>query len=119
MKVENIALLRKAIEWAEEQQDSGTNLWDQNIWLSKRDCGTSYCIAGYMGQLMEPAFRDDDLAEEKNLQNPMGLMGVVHVSEYVRNRLGLTVNQAAVLFQATNTIDNLKDIFETVTNEKF
>ena len=81
----NIPLLRKAVEWVEQQEKlpEWAREWDQEHWVSEKQwaqldhlaavecgdesaekyaphCGTAYCVAGYIGQLEDPRFAASD-----------------------------------------------------------
>lgn len=120
----NIPLLRKVVEWAEAEHAKGKNHagfplgeWYQGHWVtwSASPCGTSYCIAGYVGIL-----EDDRLAELAK----EGRWSYTHEDgEYVsswtvaQKALGLTQFQAADLFKATNTITQVRAIAERIAGE--
>lgn len=67
MREPNIPLLRKAVEWVEEQEqlDPRTRQWMQETVVLPEDariiqhhhevgCGTAYCVAGYVAHLVDP-----------------------------------------------------------------
>lgn len=139
----NIPLLRKAVEWVEEQDKLPEidSQWNQSSWvksaLSKgldllyldaeeryfsgidgdqrynmaqqvaAHCGTAYCVAGYVGQLLEPKY-------EKSIE-PNGLP---HVSEFARNALGLDEVQAENLFASHNDAEDVRYFAEQIAGEK-
>jgi hypothetical protein len=122
----NIPLLRKAVEWVEEQEKRPLHQrqWNQghyvhyNIWAGlKVDdlgyCGTTYCVAGYVGQLLEPRYSDDAL--------PVGRLGepdLPHVNDFAAEALGLTTPQADLLFSGSNTASQVRRIAERLAGEK-
>jgi len=115
----NVPLLRKAVEWVEEQVElDGWGQWDQSAWLVTEDfriheldhepgCGTAYCVAGYVGQLVNPAYLEDAWGG-----TVVGAPGARHVSDVAREALGLTPMQADMLFESTNGVDRIRELAE-------
>ncbi len=128
----NIPLIRKVVEWAEAeaakpaidcrwyQADWSINSWTQALRLVLANagtpmlaadfalatriepyCGTCYCIAGYVTHL---AGDMDDL---------IGVSDVI-----ARNALGITDGQADILFNAFNTIGDVRRIAEDIAGER-
>jgi hypothetical protein len=127
----NIPLLRKAVEWAEAeaQKPVWESQWRQGsyIWPAKhrhdwylsrlheatvdreqleKHCGTAYCIAGYVGQLLEPGYASESAHRG------------VHVFAFAANALGLTEDQADSLFDGSNTIEDVRQAAEEIAGEK-
>ena len=142
----NVPLLRKTVEWAEEQDELRNQglgcAWEQGSWIfdvegridsllielenrhsvrraelrahyemaiadlqSKygENCGTAYCMAGYMGQINEPLFRKDEYVDmalisdlDKELYPALASYrstfeddrNLIHVSDYAAIMLG-------------------------------
>lgn len=122
----NVPLLRKAVEWAEASHAAGDGEWDQGWWgrdysepniraryqaagFTISECGTSFCIAGYIGQLLDPehypAGRNGDGTEGA----PFG-----HVEEFAADALGIGVGGPlkGSLFDGSNTIQDVRRIAE-------
>lgn len=128
----NIPLLRKAVEWAEAEAERPLHLreWDQAAWLRTpedrqwtlqadgfvgdgvvteeqlSECGTTYCIAGFVGQTLDSRYK-----------NSMSVRGV-HVSDFAAEALGLSPTEANVLFDAENDIETVRIIAEDIAGEQ-
>jgi hypothetical protein len=126
----NIPLLRKAVEWAEAEAAKPWELseWNQSMWAmpasalvryhdgAKKapECGTCYCIAGFVSSLHAAEVRaDGDCAD---LLDADGF--VIEEDEYAQNALGLTERQANTLFRASNTIEDVRRIAESIAGER-
>jgi hypothetical protein len=109
----NVPLLRKGVEWVEEQArlDPDSSQWHQsgwvtpeflrvNIWDTEPGCGSAYCLAGYIGQLVDPRY-----------ENTAEVDGV-HVSEVAVKALGLDGTGPLELFVAQNTAEDVRRIAE-------
>lgn len=109
----NVPLLRKAVEWAEAE---AAKPWPKSAWnqgsveaspavLGKdEDCGTCYCIAGYVA----------------SLDGIDGRMGVARL-DYALDRLGLSDDGNVCghsLFDAENTIEDVRRIAESIAGER-
>lgn len=119
----NIPLLRKAVEWveAEAKRPATERQWYQKNWVTPESrkilddqsalvnhCGTAYCVAGYVGQLVDPAFINSDWTADRD----------VHVSDVAMEALGLTSGQAGRLFHANNTAEDVRRIAEEIAGER-
>jgi hypothetical protein len=115
----NVPLLRKLVEWVEWQDSlpdidnqwnqgdyvldeetravvllagcSIANATDRQVQTVAKHCGSAYCAAGYVGQLLDERYAFSDMVN--------GL----HVADFARHQLGITVNQSAQLFSAGNS----------------
>jgi hypothetical protein len=115
----NVPLLRKAVEWVEEQVElDGWGQWDQANWVMPESeridlydrepgCGTAYCVAGYVGQLVNPAYAGDAWGGAD-----VGAPGARHVSDVAREALGLTPMQSNTLFESANGVDRIRALAE-------
>lgn len=116
----NIPLLRKAVEWVEEQDklDIKVREWMQNIVIvpesvristygHEQGCGTAYCVAGYVAQLTDERFRVGvHTGDAINVaQAALGL------SDYCVD------NGCSGLFQANNTAEDIRRIAEDIAGE--
>jgi hypothetical protein len=142
----NIPLLRKAVEWAEAEaaKPEIDRQWAQRRWvttpeerardfaedgigLSYREaaetlaphCGTAYCIAGYVGQLLEPRYATSVTVDG------------VHVSEFAAEALGIDTSGSRMwhdpyegqvvvpdLFEEDNTAADVRRIAEEIAGER-
>lgn len=131
----NIPLLRKAVEWAEAEaaKPEIDRQWDQTQWFLSSDdrafnllytvpltdierdqveavlaahCGTSHCIAGYVGALLDERFATTNW-----------IVGV-HVKKFARDALGLNHEQADRLFNFDNSIADVRRIAEELAGER-
>jgi hypothetical protein len=69
-------------------------------------CGTAYCFAGYIGQLLDKRY------ERKDTVN------FVHVADFARRQLGITEHQAQLLFDGCNRAADIRRICEAIAGEK-
>lgn len=115
----NIPLLRKAVEWAEAEAAKPPELceWDQgayrwvNPWMygmKSRECGTCYCIAGYVTSLV-----NEDFANGGAVPDP---------AEIAADALGIerfngTADAGAHLFSDDNSIEDVRRIAEQIAGE--
>lgn len=86
-----------------------------NEWCERRDalaselepeCGTCYCIAGYVGQQL-----DERYARSATVDNR-------HVDSFARGALGLNSSQAEQLFDSDNSIEDVRRIAEEIAGER-
>ena len=112
----NIPLLRKAVEWVEEQdrlpeQQRQWNQWNFVELESDRidgGCGTAYCVAGYIGALVDARFTNTSLIETED--------GAMHVADVAEDALGLPDRHG--LFQCNNTAADIRRIAEGIAGER-
>lgn len=102
---------------------AGVGMWDQNEWFCGADtptlmladrefCGTVACFAGWRG-LLDGGVR---VLVLDNFGDPLEVLSFpdgtkVHrgdLGHWAAKRLGLTTQQAAVLFDGTNTLEDLR-----------
>lgn len=114
----NIPLLRKAVEWAEAEaaKPKSQSLWHQGAWSETAGCGTAYCIAGYVAQVVDARYEQS--------QNVEG----VHVSNFAAEALGIggqvdscgqeNCTCTVDLFSASNTIADVRRIAEDIAGER-
>lgn len=113
----NVPLLRKAVEWVEAESQRGPESeWVQAHWYSekKSSCGTAYCVAGYVAQLDGARFDWD--AGGKLFHPETGAR--MSVSEYAREKLGLSPREAGELFCGTNSAVTIRRFAERFAREK-
>ena len=134
----NIPLLRKCVEWVEEEATKPgiDRRWWQNRYLTpprvlagwllqyqpgvnilneyelldqvETHCGTAFCVAGYVGQLYDERYQFTDCIDgEEN----------GHVSEFARDKLGLTQEQSQKLFAGENNVRDIRRIAEQFAGE--
>lgn len=123
----NIPLLRKMVEWAEEQErltfDRDQRQWAQASWFGKlyrggradEWCNTTCCIAGKVALIegWEPVFDDDGYADSVTLDGETRL-----VAEIAARTLGLNAHQAIDLFKSTNTARDVRIVAERIAGER-
>lgn len=122
----NIPLLRKVVEWAEVEAAKPLELsaWYQKNWAvpvtdfpfydeklgyyhKAPECGACFCIAGYTGQVAGIT-----------ISKSGAFVDGQHVSDFARTALGLTGDQAETLFDAENTIEDVRRIAEEIAGER-
>jgi len=111
----NIPLLRKAVEWAEAEAAKPWELseWNQAEvavepqWLQSEsgeqkadECGTCYCIAGYIAAL--------DGVMVNRMEYAAGVLGIPRTDS-------MTVSP---LFASQNTIEDVRRIAESIAGER-
>jgi hypothetical protein len=129
----NIPLLRKSVEWVESQAalPEIDREWDQARYICQPDmrarvlidqrsmstdyyqllsalqnhCGTTYCVAGYIGQLEDERYCHHDMVNG------------IHVAEFAQKQLGLTEGQSQWLFSGENTAADVRRIAESIAGE--
>lgn len=131
----NVSLLRKAVEWVEEQDKLPEidREWVQGGWVTgpwnmaynlvyeavplrrhefaelanklEPHCGTAYCVAGYIGQMHDARYAKADN------------VGGVPVAEYAEKLLGIE-GLDHDLFEGTNTAADIRRIAEKLAGEK-
>ena len=122
----NIELLEKARQWANEENDKPEeeSQWGQQSWVEMHDCGTSYCIAGYIVAqqygngvfLLEesaygPFFRGSYfLTPNGNFHKP--------IETEARELLGITGEEADSLFDGSNDIDAINNIVDGLIDQE-
>ena len=111
----NIPLLRKAVEWAEAeaQKPYADCAWHQAAYVlpkeiasgagKSRDCGTCYCIAGYVASLVDPGYE---------YVNDMAAPAIA------LEALGLDAYGDRGLFAPNNTIEDVRRIAEEIAGER-
>lgn len=117
----NVPLLRKAVEWVREQAalPRRQSAWYQGNWAIAgeelgRECGTAYCVAGYVAQLSGevvtmggswPRLVDDDGQD-------------LAISEYAQAQLGLVTDEADALFAAANGLEDVEWVASQLAGEE-
>lgn len=120
----NVPLLRKAVEWVEQQDQLSVQVrqWyqqsyvveeDKRVWElgHERGCGTAYCVAGYIGSLVDERYVNEQWAEGEDGE-------LVHVSAVAQEALGLNDALGASLFAAYNDAPRIREIAEQLAGEK-
>lgn len=86
-------------------------IWLQWIWVNPYgDCGTAACAAGWTALLMGKEINDRCEVQQD--------FKAMHVREYARQVLGLTLQQAEDLFSGNNTRDDMDRIFAKLLEEQ-
>ena len=115
----NIPLLRKTVEWVEEQEQLEESRWNQRDWFSfhynlvadqrEHFCNTSYCFAGKV--VMDAGWTPTTttFCVKKD--------GVVRDIADVANEL-LGLEKLHSLYGATNTASDIREIAEHLAGER-
>ncbi len=108
----NIPLLRKAVEWAEAEAEKPPALceWEQTVYVlpperfelygRSPECGTCYCIAGYIAAQADGPVVDEDTAGNR-----------------AQELLGISDFQSDLLFDGCNNIEDVRRIAEQIAGE--
>lgn len=116
----NVPLLRKAVEWVEEQAalPDVDREWNQEFWylpagshFAETGCGTTYCVAGYVALVSGWKPFDFHMAEDELSKQ------VVDVPLIARQLLGIDLFQAEELFRAYNTAADVRGVAEAIAGE--
>lgn len=128
MSKPNVELLRRTLDYIKTHP----NEWDQDRWVTKTDCGTSYCFAGWAlalsgltihaEQFDEPAVEVGPLnkalpEEYRYSPGPWPHISVRHAAErllglsesYLRADDDELYSAADVLFHPDNSLDDLRE----------
>jgi hypothetical protein len=120
----DIPLLRKYVEWVEEQaaRPVAERDWFQGSWVSPRAaCGTAYCVAGrvvtdagYHFVIHHPVrLPFDEITEVRFGDDP--IEQVDHVAQRI---LGISDEQAYELFLGSNSAQRIREIAEKIAGER-
>ncbi len=120
----DLPLLRKAVDFVRESAEMGSKAWNQAHWSNpiydeqKNVCGTAYCVAGYVTSLqpeyaatVTPAvtLQDGRVCAGHLVETWNGLHFAPNQhADVARVRLGLTHDEAALLFSGENTADEVE-----------
>lgn len=120
----NIPLLRKMVEWAEEQETLTTGReWHQGNWFTKEplgtaflDCGTSYCLAGKIAldAGWKPEWDGTGFITATVVKDGEALF----VRDVANELLGLHEDQTRWLFFYRNNAARVREVAETIAGEK-
>lgn len=110
----DVPMLRKAVEWVREQAalPIEQSAWFQMSWwehgneIGRSECGTAYCVAGYVTQMM------------KGHDWLLGTTRESSISGTAQEVLGLTETEAEALFDGHNTLADIEYVTETLAGEK-
>ena len=114
----NIPLLRKAVEWAEAEaaKTDGTCLWYQRNWAVETECGTAYCIAGFV--VTQTVAGASVVIPDWDADDPYAVLQIDGArADWIsvgRDALGLTADEASGLFHEDNTIGDVRRIAEQI-----
>lgn len=127
----NIPLLRKTVEWVEEQEellrrvdDGETDVlslvhWDQETWYEETSiCGAVYCFAGKIaldeGWVPTLKQRPDTSFSLLMIKDDE----VRQVSQIAADALGISFYQAEPLFNGGNSAARIREVAEGIAGEK-
>lgn len=119
----NIPLLRKAVEWVEQQDalPKEKREWLQEYYVVVEDlrifdlhhkvgCGTAYCVAGYIGAMVDERYQEGQWGGGDSTANE-------HVSTVAERALGLSDIQSSLLFNGSNTAARIRALAEEFAGE--
>jgi hypothetical protein len=116
----NTELLTTVMAYIEDHPDE----WSQDWWAKSTPCGTSFCFAGHAVHIAVPdarfCWQDSDKYPGKRQAALLVSADGAHFSSIAvraRSVLGLTSQQAHVLFREDNTLDDLKRHVKTLCDE--
>lgn len=118
MPTPNAALARRVLEHIEAHPDS----WLQSLWAQRSECGTTYCFAGWTIALTNPDaqfhFVDRGTWVAADVLIP-GTGGHQEIPEAARNLLNLSQYAAGQLFDARNSLDDLRAMVAELESPTF
>lgn len=122
MRVLNEALLRETLQYIKEHPQQ----WNQEVWFTWKDangnrlfdaievefeevnsCNSAFCFAGH-------AALKSGFGKPPKDSNRVWEYDGVEVSEWATDKLGLTWDQADVLFSSSNTMEDLELIVNAI-----
>ncbi|MGH3499832.1 MAG: hypothetical protein ACRDQA_02845 [Nocardioidaceae bacterium] len=127
MTTPNIGLLRKAVEWVEEQdalaKRGEKSEWEQIAWFipsgtrvptfaAPQTCGSACCVAGYIATQTGAAWVDSDAVISPESGE------VVSAHDYAEERLGIDPLGSDILFHSDNTAEDIRRIAEQLAGER-
>ncbi len=124
----NIPLLRKAVEWVEEQAalPREGSAWNQESWMSKPVeesdggyCNTAMCIAGAISHWAgwKPVWVDTQV-ENRYYADSAIKDGVEKAIEVIAaDELGLEYGEKDYLFRASNDAASIRSVAERIAGE--
>lgn len=114
----NVEELEENMKWVEEHPEQH----QQGVWLRRlvglegEVCGTAYCFAGaYVHRKGYKAIYGSSLVHGE-VAHHVEILGIgqVDIGDFVEKKLGLTRAQADILFDATNTLADLREIVDLI-----
>lgn len=111
----NVAEMEAIIGYIEAHPEE----WDQQLWATKLDCGTAYCMAGHAVVRAGYSIRWEDSLDGRRVGNTCvdPVNGQVwSIETLARSLLGLTPTEALYLFAASNDLDDLKITVKKIAN---
>lgn len=111
----NIELLDRIIA----QIEAHPELWDQGTWARPTECGTAYCVAGWVAELTLPlplairnAVIDTEFVDFRDAS------GAGHDWDtYGREALGLNGDQAEEMFASSNDLTRIKAMRDALAHD--
>lgn len=102
----NIPLLRKVVEWVEEQDalpyDKCT--WNQMYWAEESNCGTVYCVAGKIAHDLHPDWSVDKIDK--------------YAKGVAMQALEIGHEDADRLFHENNSAEDVREVAEWIAGER-
>lgn len=110
--IPNVAELRRVLHKIEDYPAS----WYQGLYASRDSCGTAYCFAGHV--VVDAGYeffwlRPTSFSASMVIVNGLKLFPA---DSLAGNLLGLTDNQRDELFEANNSLEDLRRICFEITN---
>lgn len=116
--VPNIVLLDKVLEQIDIVRNDPTApfQWDQGNWrrTMERECGTALCFAGWAAQLDSADWATGYGPAWINTPTPDSPRHITHISDYAQDLLGLSAEEADILFAGDNTYEDLVEIVSLI-----
>lgn len=119
----NIPLLRKIVEWVEEQDalPEAVREWDQASWYQEHgefSCGTTMCVAGKV--VIDAGWKPVDVDEDEDGTTSEctkdGQQSLIQ--DVAADLLGIDEDDAYSLFHLTNTAQDIRQRAERIAGER-
>lgn len=107
----NVPLFRKALEYVTEHPEEH----DQDVWAYRTRCGTKLCLAGTVAMLTGHAFVWDEFSDGAQAVWTTDGRSIADVAQ---DELGLDNVDANWLFNGCDTIDELWEAAEEITDSE-
>lgn len=111
----NVELLKQAVKWAEWSHEQKNGEWRQLMWAHQDECGTSYCIAGWIAHEAGVQFDFNTLNEAHTCKDWNGVTRPV--AEVASELLGLDEDDTYPLFAASISIEEVREHAEALIQE--
>ena len=110
----DVPLLEKGRDWVNLQADlpAAQREWRQDDWVQTAACGTAFCFAGYIGNIIA-----GDALDHRTQEVTLSNGEKVHVSSFAEYWLGLPEHHS--LFNARNDKFDINTVIDQLERDAF